>query len=235
MNGMEFENTFSVEAPIEEVWKLLLDVERIAPCMPGAQVLERAADDAYKVAIKVKLGPMTMNYKGDVEIIDKDPATHAATMKARAREARGQGTAQANMRMSLQGENGTTHASIITDLQMSGRAAAMGRGVVRDVAASLTDTFARNLAEMVRAGGAPAAGPATAQPPAPEAPPAAAPPLGPEAQQAPPPPHHLKDDALRAEKVVAAVVAGRLRDPRTVGGLMILMLIVGYLLGRRGR
>jgi uncharacterized protein len=231
MNDMEFENTFSVEAPIEEVWKLLLDVERIAPCMPGAQVLERAADDAYKVAIKVKLGPMTMNYKGDVEIIDKDPATHAATMKARAREARGQGTAQANMRMSLQGENGKTRASIVTDLQMSGRAAAMGRGLVRDVAASLTDTFARNLAEMVQSGGT------AAPPPAPEAPPAApeAPPPGPEAQQPTPPPRPAEAEALRADRVAAAVLAGRLRDPRTVGGLMILMLIVGYLLGRRGR
>ena len=68
---MEFENTFDGRRPVDEVWDLLLDVERVAPCMPGAQVLEQTGDDAYKVAIKVKLGPMSMNYKGDVEIVEQ--------------------------------------------------------------------------------------------------------------------------------------------------------------------
>src|SRR6476469_5553774 len=154
---MEFENTFVVDAPVEKVWDLLLDVERIAPCMPGAQVLEQTGDDAYKVAVKVKLGPMTMNYKGDVEIVEKDDGSHQATMRAKAKEARGQGTASANMRMALRPAQGGTEASITTSMQMSGKAAAMGQGVIKDVAASLTDTFAKNLAGMVERGGAPAA------------------------------------------------------------------------------
>ena len=66
---MEFENSFTVTAPIDEVFDALLDVERIAPCMPGAQVLERSSDDAYKVGIKVKVGPVTMNYRGNVEVV----------------------------------------------------------------------------------------------------------------------------------------------------------------------
>jgi uncharacterized protein len=160
---MEFENTFVVDAPVEEVWDLLLDVERIAPCMPGAQVLEQTGDDAYKVAVKVKLGPMTMNYKGDVEIVDKDAAAHSATMRARAKEARGQGTASANIRMALEPQNGRTQASILTEMQMSGKAAAMGQGVIKDVAATLTDTFANNLAALVEAPAAP--------PPPPQEPP----------------------------------------------------------------
>jgi carbon monoxide dehydrogenase subunit G len=149
---MEFENTFLVKAPIEDVWALLLDVERIAPCMPGAQVLEQTGDDAYKVAVKVRLGPMTMNYKGDVAILDKDAAGHQATMSAKAKEARGQGTAQANIRMALRESDGGTAASITTEMSMSGKAAAMGQGVIQDVAASLTDTFARNLAGMIDQG-----------------------------------------------------------------------------------
>src|SRR5436190_6644899 len=158
---MEFENTFVVDAPIQEVWDLLLDVERVAPCMPGAQVLEQTAEDAYKVAVKVKLGPMTMNYTGDVEIVDKDAGAHSATMRAKAKEARGQGTASANIRMALEPQNGRTQASILTEMQMSGKAAAMGQGVIRDVAATLTDTFAQNLAALVQT-------PSAAAPPPPD-------------------------------------------------------------------
>src|SRR5215212_8310105 len=98
---MEFENSFDVAAPIEEVWTTLLDVDRVAPCVPGAQVLERTGDNAYKVAIKVRVGPMSMQYRGDVEIVEQDPAAHRAVMRTRAREARGQGNADANVVMQL--------------------------------------------------------------------------------------------------------------------------------------
>ena len=125
---MEFENTFVVDAPIQEVWDLLLDVERVAPCMPGAQVLEQTAEDAYKVAVKVKLGPMTMNYTGDVEIVDKDAGAHSATMRAKAKEARGQGTASANIRMALEPQNGRTHRS--GPAGVSCRISTTGAGVV---------------------------------------------------------------------------------------------------------
>jgi carbon monoxide dehydrogenase subunit G len=211
---MEFENTFVVDAPVEEVWDLLLDVERIAPCMPGAEVLEQTGEDAYKVAVKVRLGPMTMNYKGDVEILDKDASAHQATMRAKAKEARGQGTAQASIRMALHERDHGTQASIVTEMQMSGRAAAMGQGVIKDVAASLTDTFAKNLAALVEGDGAPAA-PAAAPGPEPQAPGAEA--------------------ALPAGKIAASVVAGRLRDPRTAGALALLVLLLGIAIGRRSR
>src|ERR1700686_3582392 len=80
-NDMKFENRFSVKAPIDDVWETLLDVERVAPCLPGAKVLERTGEDEYIVAMRVKVGPITMEYKGDVKIFEKDDAAHRAVLK----------------------------------------------------------------------------------------------------------------------------------------------------------
>src|SRR5512133_2897671 len=154
---MEFQNDFDVKAPLEQVWDTMLDVERVAPCVPGAQVLERTSDDSYKVGIKVKVGPVQMQYRGDVEIVEKDDSSHTTVMSARAREARGQGTANANVRMHLSGNGDTTHGSMVTEVQLSGRAAAMGQGVIKDVSAKIVDQFAENLAAMLGGGGAAAA------------------------------------------------------------------------------
>ena len=124
---MRFENAFTVEAPVDEVWRTLLDVERVAPCMPGAEVTERVGDDAYKVSVKVKVGPMSMTYRGEVQIVDRDQQERRATMHVKAKEARGQGTADAHVQMRLAEEPSGTHAAIVTEVQMSGRIAAMGQ------------------------------------------------------------------------------------------------------------
>ncbi|MGZ4277746.1 MAG: SRPBCC family protein [Solirubrobacteraceae bacterium] len=231
---MEFENTFEVGAPVGEVWDLLMDVERVAPCMPGAQVIEQTGEDAYKVAVKVRVGPMSMLYKGDVEIVERDAEAHRASMRAKATESRGQGTAAAQIRMALQERDGGTAASIVTEIQMSGKAAAMGQGVIQDVAASLTDTFARNLAELVRAG---------ERPPEPEAAPAPATAAGAAAAAQPPPPPRPVPAPAAAEaslplgKVAASVVRGRMRDPRVrlaaAGLIAILLVRIGIAIGRR--
>jgi carbon monoxide dehydrogenase subunit G len=245
---MEFQNTFQVAAPIEEVWDLLLDVERIAPCMPGASVLEQTGDDAYKVAVRVRLGPMTMNYKGDVEILERDAGVHQATMRAKAKEARGQGTASANIRMALHPQDGGTAASIITEMQMSGKAAAMGQGVIKDVAASLTDTFAQNLADMIESGGraaepvapaaatvAPAAEPveAPADPVAPASPPPTA--SAPPPRETPRTAEPASDAALPVGRIIRSVVVGRLRDPKTVGSVAAVTVLLWAVIGRRRR
>src|SRR4029078_8866764 len=130
---MKFENTFEVDAPIDEVYNALLDVERVAPCVPGAEVLEKTGDDAYQVAIKVKVGAISMTYRGNVEIIERDEAQHRAVMRARARETRGQGTAAARGDLSLVHDAPTTTGTMVADVQLAGRAAAMGRGVIQDV------------------------------------------------------------------------------------------------------
>src|SRR3954447_25813116 len=127
---MRFENHFDVDAPIDRVWDAVLDVERVAPTVPGAQVLERVSDDSYKVAIKVKVGPMSMTYRGEVEIVDKEADAHKATLKVKMKESRGQGNATANVAMGLNEAAGRTTARMDTDVELSGKVAAMGRGVI---------------------------------------------------------------------------------------------------------
>jgi carbon monoxide dehydrogenase subunit G len=224
---MKFENTFEVEAPIDQVYEALMDVERVAPCVPGAQVLERKSDDAYEVAIKVKVGPMSMLYKGTVEIVDRQPDEHRAQMRARARESRGQGNADAQMQMALSSEHGTTRGTIDTDIKLSGKAAAMGGGVIKEVSGRLVDQFAKNLAAMLSEGAEPgtqptpeaAAAAAPATPTVPDPPPAAA--------------HPAKADALDVGNLVGTMLVSRLRDPKVLGGLGLLLALLLLLRRRR--
>src|SRR3954471_14625619 len=168
---MEFDNEFEVTAPIDEVWKTMLDVERVAPCVPGAKVVEQTSDNAYKVEIKIKLGPVSMTYRGDVEIVEADEAAHRAVLRIKAREARGQGTASATSELKLDEEGGKTRSQIHTDVSLTGRAASMGRGIIGDVSSKMVDTFAGNLAAMLSGpaaapsseGGGNGAGPAVAE------------------------------------------------------------------------
>ncbi|HTE64473.1 MAG TPA: SRPBCC family protein [Solirubrobacteraceae bacterium] len=218
---MRFENRFDVDAPLEEVWDALLDVERVAPTVPGAQLLEQTGEDAYKVAIKVKVGPMSMTYRGEVEIVERDAAAHRAVMKARAKESRGQGTANADVTMVLSGRDGGTAATVTTDVELSGKVATMSQGVLRDVSGRLVQTFAQNLAAMLEGGeaAAPEAAPAAAATPEPAAPRPAAEPA----------------DALDLGSLGGAVVADRLRDPRVLGALLAAVALISFRLGRRRR
>lgn len=281
---MRFENQFEVAAPLEEVWEAVLDFERVAPTVPGAQILEQTDENTYKVAIKVKVGPMSITYKGEVEITERDEQAHRAVMKARAKESRGQGTADADVTMVLNGENGRTSATVTTEVELSGKAATMGQGVLQDVAGRLVATFSKNLAAMLEGVGAPppadaarpaqapeAATPAPATPevalpaparpdaapPAPEVarpapagapapsaegegpgtappvPPPAAPPPPAPAAPAPARPAAEPEDALDLGSLGGAVIADRLQDPRQLGGLVALVALFAYVLGRR--
>jgi carbon monoxide dehydrogenase subunit G len=224
---MRFENSFTVDARAQDVWATLMDLERVAPCMPGAEVLEHVRDDAYKVAVKVKLGPISMQYQGEVEIVEKDEDARHATMQAKAREARGQGTANALIRMGLVEQPDGTHATIETDLQLSGRAAAMGRGVIVEVASNLVEQFATNLARLV---GQPPEAVAEAS--------AEGEPVSPAPGQAAPVAANGGSDgeALEIGKIAASVIAGRLGDPRTLllstAGVAAVFLAIGYAIGR---
>jgi len=235
---MEFENQFDVPAPIDEVYAALLDVQRVAPCVPGAEVLEQTGDDAYKVAIKVKVGPMSMTYTGDVEIVEKDEAAHRAVMRAKAREARGQGTVNSNVVMTLTGTDGRTQGTIATDVQLSGRVASMGRGIIQDVSARIVDQFSENLAAMLSGPAAEPAPAAAVAPsaaagggPAPSA--AAGAPARSAATPPPPPPKPAASAELSATDVAGAVVMGRLKEPKGLAVALGLAALVGFLLGRR--
>ena len=247
---MEFDNTFTVTAPIDEVWGAVLDVERVAPCVPGAQVLEQTGDNTYKVAIKVKLGPVSMVYNGDIEVVEQDPEARRAVMSAKARESRGQGTADARVEMRLSHDDGTTHGAIHTDVAISGRAAAMGQGIIADVSARLIDTFAVNLAQMLGAqqpgvseqpglGPVPAEAATRAEAPTMEF--AAAGTAGFEgaeaagaaaAQPAPPAPP-AEPEGLPVLSVAGGVLADRLRNPKVIAGLAGAAVVVFALRRRR--
>jgi carbon monoxide dehydrogenase subunit G len=236
---VDFENTFRVPAPVDEVYNALLDLERVAPAMPGAQVLEKTGDNSYKVAIKVKLGPVSMTYRGDVTIVDTDPAAHSATLDVKAKEARGQGSATAKVVLSLEEEDGATVGTVKANLQLSGKAASMGRGVIEDVSKQLVQTFADNLAGILETRPAEAEEAAT-KPAAPAAgegesdgaaaAPKAPPPPGPKAAPAP-----AEAVGLPVLPLVASMVADRMRDPKVLVGVLGGAALLGYLLGRRAR
>ena len=141
---MNFENTFTVDAPIDEVYATMIDLERVAPCVPGAEVLEKTGDDSYNVAIKVKVGPMSMTYTGDVEIIEKDEAAHRAVLKVRSKEVGGTGHANAEVTFQLHDGGGDIH----TNAQITGKAASMGEGVVQGVLDALINDFTGKVSKL---------------------------------------------------------------------------------------
>lgn len=149
---MRFENQFEVDAPQPEVWEALMDIERVTPCLPGAKVAEKKSETAYEVSIKVKLGPVAMNYLADVEITDRDDEAHTARMLVKAHETRGQGNAEAEVTMSTSAEGEKTRAEVATELKMSGRAASMGQSMITDVSTMLVNRFALNLAKILEGG-----------------------------------------------------------------------------------
>jgi uncharacterized protein len=141
---MELSNEFEVPVPIEQAWLILTDIERIAPCLPGAQ-LQEVEGDEYRGIVKVKVGPITAQYKGVARMIEKDDATHRALLQASGRDTKGAGNASADIRAELVGVGDSTHVSLVTDLTITGKVAQFGRGVLADVSAKLLDQFVANL------------------------------------------------------------------------------------------
>ena len=154
---MKIEDEFRVDVPVDEAWKVLLDVERIAPCMPGAQ-LQEVEGDEYRGIVKVKVGPITAQYKGVAKITETDEIAHAVVLQAEGRDTRGQGTASATVTATLTPDGAGTVVHIDTDLNVTGKVAQFGRGVMADVSSKLLGQFAQNLERDVLSGDASAAG-----------------------------------------------------------------------------
>jgi carbon monoxide dehydrogenase subunit G len=141
---VELINEFRVAVPVNQAWEVLTDVERVAPCIPGAQLLSVDGDD-FTGAVKVKVGPITVSYKGNATFKDKDKAAQRVVIKADGKETRGSGNAAALVTAQLKDEGDATSVVITTDLTISGKAAQFGRGVLADVSTNLIGQFARNL------------------------------------------------------------------------------------------
>jgi carbon monoxide dehydrogenase subunit G len=208
---MRLDDSFEVQAPIDEVYATILDVRRVTGCVPGAELISTDGD-VSTVGITVKVGPIAMRYRGEVEIVERDPDGHRAVMKVRASEVRGQGTANATAELKLREEGGKTVGDVGVDVALSGRVASMGQGAIQDVSSKLVARFARNLTRLLSGPDAGATGNGAGG--------AAAP----------------VEDSISGAEVVGAVVAGRLRNPWVAGGIAATVLaFIGVFIGLRAR
>jgi uncharacterized protein len=148
---MKLENSLSIPVPVAEAWRVLLDLERIAPCVPGATLTSRDGD-RYSGKIKVKLGPIGLTYNGTVTFVSQDADAGVAVLEATGRELRGNGTAKATVTCRLAEAGDATDVLVETDLAITGRPAQFGRGALAEVAGALIGRFAANLAKELSAG-----------------------------------------------------------------------------------
>jgi len=174
---MEIASEFTVGAAPAEVYAALLDLERVGPCIPGASVGPAGPDGAHPAEIAVRLGPMRLTYRGTVRVVDHAEAARTATLVADVREVRGQGNAHARMTMSVTDHGPGAHVQANTAVELSGRAAQMGAGIVEDVAGRLVADMATRL-EALLTPGAPGEPPDAGPPSGGERAPAPAPPIG---------------------------------------------------------
>ena len=147
---MELRNEFTVNVPVEEAWSVLTDVERIAPCLPGAELREVEGEE-YRGVVKVKVGPITAEYKGTARFLEQDATAHKAVLRAEGRETRGQGNASATITATLAPSGGSTTVAVVTDLTIAGKVAQFGRGVLGDVSNKLMQQFVESLESTVLA------------------------------------------------------------------------------------
>ena len=148
---MNIQDEFGVDVPVDEAWRVLTDVERIAPCMPGAQ-LQEVDGDEFRGIVKVKVGPITAQYKGKAQFIEKDDANHRAVIRADGRDTRGQGNASATVTAVLVPVATGTRVTIDSDVTITGKVAQFGRGVIADVSSKLLAQFVDNLERDVLSG-----------------------------------------------------------------------------------
>jgi len=214
---MELVNEFRVPVAASTAWQVLTDVERVAPCIPGAQLLSVDGDD-FTGAVKVKVGPITVSYKGEASFQEKDEAAQRVVIKANGKETRGSGTASAVVTAQLKDEGSAaapaTHVVITTDLTISGKAAQFGRGVLADVSNHLIEQFAKNL-EADLLGGTPRQAGETTSAAAESAAPA--------------------DNAINSLDIAKAVAPSLIKRYAPVAAGVLTGVLLGLLFGRRRR
>lgn len=146
---MEFTNEFEIPLGIDEAMDVLTDLEQVAPCMPGA-TLESVDGGTYSGRVKVKVGPMSLTYAGDATVTEVDREAYTARIEAEGREKRGSGTASADVAAKLEEREGVTVVTVTTDINVTGKPAQFGRGVMADVGGKIIDRFSENLREQLQ-------------------------------------------------------------------------------------
>jgi carbon monoxide dehydrogenase subunit G len=221
---MKLEQSFEVAAPIEQVWDALIDIERVAPCLPGASVTGRNEDGSYVGALTIKIGALTAAYAGKLEMENVDEGTRSAVMQAHGTDKRGQGGARATITSNLSStDDGGTHVNVVTDYHITGRLARFGRGgMIEDISERLLRQFAQCLQSTLVGGQQAAAEPAAVAAPPPPPP--------------PPPQQPQESQALNAVPLVAGVVKDRARqNPAPIGAILFGFLLAFFVLRRRRR
>ncbi|HUZ42875.1 MAG TPA: SRPBCC family protein [Acidimicrobiales bacterium] len=224
---MELTNEFRVSVPVEQAWAVLTDLERIAPCMPGAE-LQEVEGDEYRGIVKIKVGPITAQYKGKASFEELDASSHRAVLRAEGRDTRGQGNASATVKAELTQEGDGTAVRITTDLAVTGKVAQFGRGVLADVSAKLLAQFVARLEADVLTGTPPADAPPAATAPAAPAPEAAI------VSDAPAPGPRLIHSAPAEPVDLLEAAAGSVTKRLVPVGLGLMVLLILWRVLRRG-
>jgi carbon monoxide dehydrogenase subunit G len=233
--SMKLENEFSVNVPLERAWETLLDIQTVAGFLPGAKIEPTDEEGVFKGAMKIRVGPMSISYQGTARLASVDEENRTVDLEVRAKEAKGQGTAAAVIHNQVVEEEGATRVIAVTDLQVTGRQAQFGRGIMQDVAGRMLTDFAQRFEAYLLEGGENGAA-ATAEA-GPEAAAAAA-----DSGEAPtaapsrptPPPAPAEEDALDLGSVVGQMPAVRYGVPAVVL-LAVLGIVFGVLRSRRGK
>ncbi len=224
---MNIHDEFRVGVPVETAWSTFLDVERIAPCMPGAQ-LQEVEGDEYRGIVKVKVGPITAQYKGAARIVEADEAARRIVIKAEGRDTRGQGNASANVTATLAPDGDGTQVTIDTDLNVTGKVSQFGRGVMADVSSKLLGQFVTCLETKILVADAPA--PETSAPAAETPSPATAESAATPASTAPGTEGPRTIDSPEPEAVDLMKAAGGAVAKRAVPAIVVAVVVIGLVI-----
>lgn len=227
--GLKLKNEFTVGAPLNDTWETLLDIGRVAGCMPGAKLDSGGEDGVYRGTMKVKLGPMNIAYQGAAKLAEVDADRHVCTLDVKAKEQRGTGTAGATITNRLVETPEGTKVEVETDLAITGRQAQFGRGIMEDVASKMLGDFAARLEREILSGSASKAADGAAAPVV-ESAPAPAPQGAPVADASP-----VDDDEGVLD--LGSVVGGTMAKRAAIGGgvAAVLLAVALILLGGRRR
>ncbi|WP_053753191.1 SRPBCC family protein [Streptomyces sp. MMG1533] len=207
---MILDNTFDVDLSVDEAWKLLQDLERIAPCLPGA-TLDEVVDGEFRGSLSARIGPVTARYRGTARFVELDHVAHRAVIKARGREERGSGAANLTVSAALEPSGDGTTVHLSTDMAISGRAAQFGRSLLAEVSAGLIQEFTQRLEALVAREAGGGAG-STARPAAPDT-----------------------QDEAAALDVGRTILLPVLRRALVPACAALSGMVAGWLLGRRGK